>query len=102
MIHQHWWCTSSNILVKEIEHTGNHVLATINILVKEIEHTSNYVDSLRLRINSLEGTEGRPGDVNLTPPLPPIPPTGIITTSAGITTVTVVCRGEWFNGDYFE
>ena len=63
---------TSNILVSrivyDINNTSNYVWTTSNILVKritdEIKDTSNYADKLDLRIKTLEGTEGSPGDIS--------------------------------------
>jgi hypothetical protein len=65
-------------LVKELEHTNNYVLTTSNVFVITIKDTRNYADRLDLCLKVLEGTEGPPVDIILTPPLPRIPPTGII------------------------
>jgi hypothetical protein len=97
-------CTTSNVLatriIDEVGYTINYVLATSNILVgrindtsnvlsTRIDNTSNYADSLRLRINALEGTEGSPGDISLG--VPAIPSTGAIAVTAAIATVTAAC-----------
>ena len=89
-----------NRIVSDINNTSNYVLATSNILVGRIrdtrnvfviavKDTSNYADSLRLRINALEGTAGTPGDVNLG--IPSIPSTGGFAVAAAITALTAVC-----------
>jgi hypothetical protein len=94
--------TISASITIDINHTSNYVLTTSNILatrindtsnvfVISVKDTSNYADRLDLCIKSLEGTEGSPRDISLTPPLPPIPPTGILALAAGIATVTEVC-----------
>ncbi len=87
-------------IVSDINHTSNYVLGTSNILatrindtsnvfVIAIKDTSNYADSLRLRINALEGTEGTPGDISLG--IPAIPSTGLIALVGSITLATGAC-----------
>ena len=92
-----------NRIVSDINNTSNYVLATSNILVGrirdtsnvfviDVKDTSNYADSLGLRINALEGTEGTPGDVNLG--IPAIPSTGGVAVAAAIAIVTAACVGR--------
>jgi hypothetical protein len=65
--------TTSNILTTRINDTSN-VLATqindtSNVFVIAVKDTSNCTYRLDLCLKVLEGTEGSPGDINLTPPL---------------------------------
>ena len=80
-------------IVYDINNTSNYVLSTSNILVKritdEIKHTSNYADTLDLRIKTLEGTEGSPGDISLG--IPAIPSTGLIALAGSIALATGAC-----------
>jgi hypothetical protein len=90
---------TSNILVNRIvsyiNNTSNYVLATSNILVgritDEVGYTTNYVLStsniLGVRIKTLEGTEGSPGDISLV--IPPIPSSGGFSTASAIAVLTV-------------
>jgi hypothetical protein len=64
-------CTTSNILVGCIRDTSNVLVQRIT---DEVGHTSNYADRLDLRIKTLEGSEGSPGDISLG--IPVIPSTG--------------------------
>ena len=88
---------TSNILVSrivyDINNTSNYVWTTSNILVKritdEIKDTSNYADTLDLRIKTLEGTEGSPGDISLG--IPAIPSTGLIALAGSIALATGAC-----------
>jgi len=85
--------TLVNRIVYDINNTSNYVWTTSNILVKritdEIKHTSNYADTLDLRIKTLEGTEGSPGDISLG--IPAIPSTGLIALAGSIALATGAC-----------
>ena len=80
-------------IVYDINNTSNYVWTTSNILVKritdEIKDTSNYADTLDLRIKTLEGTEGSPGDISLG--IPAIPSTGLIALAGSIALATGAC-----------